>query len=289
MVQRRTVRAKQGRHAASGKPDAVRSMIREDGAGPYEARAEHPQASAMARDGAGLPPLPLEQQIAERTAELRQVAAALAEAEERERRALAQDLHDEVGQLLAVIGIKLAGCEPLRMNAKVRAAVEEVARLVEQANASLRSLSFHLAPPVLYELGLTAALEWLADEMRRQFGLKVNIVDDGLPKPLHLPARAIAFRAVRELLINVTRHAGVDVAEIVTLRREPDELVITVSDAGKGFDYSQHRTIAQARRSGGFGLIGLHERLAHIGARMHVESIPGDGARITLTIPMQLA
>ncbi len=91
----------------------------------------------------------------------------------------------------------------------------------------MRSLVFQLNPPVLAELGLAAALEWLGEEMQRSHGLAVQVTDDGLPKPLAQPSRSMVYRAVRELLINVSKHAGVDRGE-VDVKKVGESMVVTV-------------------------------------------------------------
>ena len=106
--------------------------------------------------------------------------------------------------------------------------------------------------------------------------------DDGAPKPLAHASRAILFRAVRELLINVAKHAGVGTAHVAA-RRTDDNLLITVSDAGVGFDQKQ----IEAKLRPGFGLVSVRERLAFIGGSLALESVPGDGTLATLIAPLE--
>ena len=148
----------------------------------------------------------LELRVAQRTEQLRALAADLEAAEDRERRQIARDLHDDLGQTLAAARIRLAAlCDDARGD--VRARATEVGALIDQANNAIRSLAAQLAPAVLHELGLVAALEWLSEEIERTFQLSVTIADDGRDKPLSQEARSILYRAVRELLINVAKHA----------------------------------------------------------------------------------
>lgn len=223
----------------------------------------------------------LERRVAQRTEQLRRLSADLELAESRERRQIARDLHDDLGQVLAAARIRLAGlCEDRR--ADVRRAALEISELVEQANRSTRSLAAQLAPAVLYELGLPAALEWLAEELGRRFGLSVQVQDDETHKPLSQEVRSIVYRAVRELLINVAKHAGVDHAD-VALQREGTAMVVRVSDGGVGF-------VAQDGKTGsgqGIGLVSVRERLAHIGGAFDIRSVPGDGTEAVLRVPLQ--
>jgi PAS domain S-box-containing protein len=229
-------------------------------------------AAAMAEE--------LERRVARRTEQLRRLAAELEVAENRERRQIARDLHDDLGQVLAAARIRLSGlCQSTQED--VRRAALEISELVEQANRSTRSLAAQLAPAVLYELGLAPALEWLAEEILRRFGLHVEVHDDGRPKPLSQEARSIAYRAVRELLINVAKHAGVKHAA-VSLLREDGCLVVHVSDGGVGFPVEG----GKAASGQGVGLVSVHERLSYIGGSFGIRSVPGDGTEAMLRVPL---
>ena len=228
----------------------------------------------------------LEERVEARTAQLRALAAELSLAEERERRALAQDLHDDLGQVLAIAKIKLSSMDDHERRGALKAALKEVEALVDHANRSVRSLMVQLSPPVLQTLGLPAALEWLAEEMERIYGISVRLDDDGQPKPLAEAARSSVFRAVRELLINVARHSGARQAEVNCLRSN-DRITVAVTDHGSGFDYlaEMARPLAEAR----FGLLSVRERIEYLGGEMNVDSTPDDGATITLTLPVASA
>jgi PAS domain S-box-containing protein len=222
----------------------------------------------------------LERRIEERTSQLRGLSSELAAAEDRERREIARDLHDDLGQTLAAARIRLAR---LRESADddVRRAAGEIDELIGSADRATRSLAAQLAPPVLYELGLVPALEWLSDELRETYGLEVELIDDGAPKPLVQAARAILYRAVRELLINVAKHAGVKAATVETLRRD-DRLLVRVNDAGVGFD---HEEMVRAPRRG-LGLASVRERVSYIGGSVDVRSVPGDGTLVEMSVPL---
>jgi PAS domain S-box-containing protein len=224
----------------------------------------------------------LEQRVAERTEQLRALVFDLEAAEDRERRQIARDLHDDLGQTLAAASVRLAAlCNDARDD--VGGPARAVAALVEQANASTRSLAAQLAPAVLYELGLTPALEWLCEEVRRTFGLDVGIDDDGHPKPLSQEARAILYRVIRELVINVAKHARTDSATI-EVERTHDQIVVRVSDPGVGYDPAA--LSATPRR--GLGLVSVRERLSFIGGKLEVRSSPGYGTVAVLSAPLSL-
>ena len=160
--------------------------------------------------------------------------------------------------------------------------LKEIDELVERAERSIRSLAVELSPPVLYELGLIPAVESLAEEMKSNYGLSIEIDDDGAAKSLGQATRAILFRAIRELLINVAKHAGVGNARVIA-KRVGDGLVATVSDSGAGFNPSEIPTDLQR----GFGLTSVRERLAYIGGSLRIASRPGHGTEVTLTVPLQ--
>ena len=226
----------------------------------------------------------LEQKVRERTVQLRALAVELSLAEERERRSLAQDLHDDLGQVLAIVKHKLTALHSRKRGADLAGELKSIEDLIDQANKSMRTLAFQLSPPVLHTLGLIPALEWLTEEMERVYGLKVRLSDDGAPKPLDEPSRTTLFRAVRELLINVAKHAGTGMAEVTSLRSD-SRLTIAVNDDGGGFDYQ--KALQAAPGEGGLGLVSLRERIEFIGGEMHVDSSPNEGTTITLIAPLQ--
>ncbi len=202
-------------------------------------------------------------------------------AEEQERRAIAMDLHDHLCQLLAAANIRLKTLTPGESGEAVR----QAAAVVEQAERSARSLSFQISPPLLFDLGLVPALEWLGDELRKVYGLTVRIHDDGRPKDIPASTRSVLYRATRELLINVAKHARVDNAD-VDIRADHGVLVISVSDSGAGFDKSLVETRAS---SGGFGLMSMRERLRLIGGSFEIDTRVGDGTVATLLVPLGAA
>ena len=239
-----------------------------------DARREHElqAARAMADE--------LERRVAERTEQLHALASDLEAAEDRERRQIARDLHDDLGQTLAAARIRLAAlCDDRRTD--VQAKAQEIGRLIDDASRSIRSLATQLAPAVLNELGIVAALDWLGEEIERTFALQVIVSDDGKPKPLSQDARSIVYRAVRELLINVAKHAGADSATVDSTCHD-GVMVVNVSDTGKGYDPAEVRAAPHR----GLGLISVRERLSLIGGAAEIRSAPGRGTRGVLTVPL---
>jgi PAS domain S-box-containing protein len=219
----------------------------------------------------------LTQRVRERTADLRSLTAELLIVEERERRQLAQDLHDGLGQTLTLAIMRLGMLES-RLPPAERGALAGIEKLLCEAQQSSTSLSFRLSPPILYDVGFVPAVQWLGDELERSYGLKVEIDDDQRPKTLDDHMRVVVFRCLRELLINVAKHAGTGYAR-VSLRRSVGRLELVVSDEGRGFDPA-------ALDPKGFGMASIRERLEHLGGQLSIESRPGGGTTATLLAPL---
>ncbi len=215
--------------------------------------------------------------------QLRSLAAELSLAEERERRRIATILHDHIGQILAVSKIKLGSLIESSFSWADSGSIEEVREYVEQAIKHTRSLTFELSPPILYALGLEAALEWLTEQITEQRGIVCEFEHDGEPKPVSEEMRVFTFTAVRELLANVSKHAKASRAK-VTARRINRNMVIHVADDGVGFNPSWLKTNLYDNK--GFGLFSIRERLRHLGGQMEVKSAKGRGTRVILEAPL---
>lgn len=215
-------------------------------------------------------------------AQLRRLAAQLTVAEEREREAIARDLHDNLAQLLHVIRLKLAALARAPAGEDAAARLRELDELTRQAEGGARSLVFKLVPPVLAELGLVPALHWLAEEMQRTHGLAVEVREDGAAKPLTQEVRTVLYRAVRELLINIAKHAGTGRA-LVEVSADAARLRVAVRDEGRGFDAGK----ALAAPTRGLGLVSVRERLQFAGGSAEFRGAPGKGAETLLTVPIE--
>jgi PAS domain S-box-containing protein len=215
---------------------------------------------------------------------IRSLASELSLAEERERRRIATELHDRIGQTLAACKIKLEALQESASSTGLAEPLDEIRELIEQIIRATRSLTFELSSPILYELGLEAAVEWLVEQIQQQYGLLSHFEDDRQPKPLDDGVSVLLFQAVRELLINVAKHAQARNVK-VSLRRDDSNIKITVGDDGNGFDTSD--IVSHWSRSEGFGLFNLHERLDHFGGQLKVKSKPGRGTQVTLVAPLR--
>lgn len=230
----------------------------------------------------------LEDRVAERTElaesradQLRALALELFEAEERERKRLSDLLHEDLQQLLAGARMQL---QAARRHAP-HPSLDIVEQLLEESMLKSRRLSHELSPTVLRHSEIASALRWLADQMDDQFGLSVALTvdDDGIEADESL--KVFLFRAVQELLFNVVKHAETTNAR-VTMHRDGEAVVTTVSDDGRGFDT---RTVDGSIGNGGLGIVSLRERASAIGGTLDVASTPGRGSRFTLRVPLRVA
>ena len=217
---------------------------------------------------------------------LRSLAQELSLAEERERRRIATGLHDYACQNLVLFKMKL---EELRDSLPL-ADVDEIGDIchtLDRTIESVRGLIFDLSSPTLYKFGLEAALEeLLEDKVKTQHGIACTFRDDGEPKPLAEDVRVLLYQSVRELLINIIKHAQAD-AVTVEIARLDDSVRITVADDGVGFDVAD--VLADPSRDQGFGLFNIKERLDFIGGRLDIESQPGQGSRFTMVAHLERA
>jgi two-component system CheB/CheR fusion protein len=224
-----------------------------------------------------------EKAIADYEDKLHRMAFDAALSEERERRRIAVELHDRIGQALARAQLKLAAVRD-GIAGKPRTAVDETIDLLAQSAVETRSLTFELSPPVLYDLGLKEALAWLAEDIEKRQGIHVELTDDDASLPLDDATRAIVFRSVRELLMNVFKHAHAPSAK-VSLRRTEEGFEIAVEDRGVGFDARE----PSDPKDKGFGLLSVREQLRRLGGTLEVISEPTKGTRVNLRLPLTSA
>jgi predicted ATPase/signal transduction histidine kinase len=215
-------------------------------------------------------------------AQLRSLSSELSLTEERERRRIAQELHDRIGHALAHASLKLRQVKHDSSGESYDPALDDVYRLIDQTIADTRTLTFELSPPILYDLGLEPALDWLAEQTYTQHGISVDFTDDMRPKPIAESLRILLFQAARELMFNIVKHARATRAGIA-ISREKDWVCIVIEDNGIGFAATEtDRRIEK----GGFGLFSIRERLMHQGGHLEIVSSPAAGSRVTLMSPM---
>jgi len=223
-----------------------------------------------------------EQQLIDNQEKLRSLSSELIITEEKERREAASQLHDSIGQLLA-LSQKELGALAANAPEPMKTSLREVWDFIRQAVEGTRTLTFGLSSPTLYTFGFEAAVEELAEYYSQKEKFKYNFTCGQRGKPLTEQEQILLYRTIRELLINIVKHSQAKNVEI-DIKRTDDDVHIMVSDDGVGFDADELKS--RKITTGGFGLFSLRERLANIGGNMDVRSKKGKGTTVTLTVPL---
>jgi len=227
----------------------------------------------------------VENKLLEDRIKLKSLASQLTLVEERERRRIAITLHDRISQSIVISKMKLDGLRNNFCSDDSDKVMEEVCTLLGKAIADIRSLTFELSSPILHELGFEAAVvAWLTEEIEKKYGIAVEFEEDKEPKPLDDDIKAILFRDVRELLINMVKHSKATKVK-VSIRRVGDRIRVGVEDDGVGFDPAG--VASRAIRNGRFGLFSIRERLEELGGRLEIESEPGHGCKVVMVAPLK--
>ncbi len=229
----------------------------------------------------------LKKEIAERITyqeELHFLASRLSRMEEQERRRIATGLHDRIVQSLALAKIKLESTIDNHAAQNIREPLEEIRELVDQNIDEIRSLTFEISPPILYEMGLIPAIEWFTGRFTKKHNLNIDIKDDGQPKPLDDNVRNILFQAVCELINNIQKHAKAKRASI-KISRGQNQIIIQIEDDGIGFD--QKKIKPDMSRLTRFGLFNIKEKLKYLNGQFEIESRQNQGTYIALKAPLE--
>jgi PAS domain S-box-containing protein len=228
-----------------------------------------------------------EQELLCYQSQLKSLTGKLFFTEQRERRKLALSVHEQIGQKLSLALLYLKKLRTMVSDSALIELLSKVSAIVEQTVRDAHRLTFELSNPVLYELGLDAALEhYLAEQVQGQFGVKCELSVQTRPLRLEGGLAMTLFRAVQELVVNVLKHAKASTIRI-NVRQTAREVQIVVQDDGAGFLPSQQRFAAARKDLGGFGLFGIREQMEYLGGRMTVDSVPGQGTRVSLTVPIK--
>ncbi len=221
----------------------------------------------------------IEKKLLDYQKQLQSLTSTLSLFEENEKRRIATELHDCVGQTLALSKIKLGLLNKSAPTPELKSSIKEILQLIEQTIKETRTLTFELSPPILYELGLNQAVQWLIDQFREKHGLSVVLKNDGVDKPFDNNVRFFLFQAIRELLFNIIKHAQATNV-IITMSGNNNNLRITVEDNGVGFT-------KPSVNHDGFGLFNIRERMNHINGTFEIESNTGRGTIVTLVAPFK--
>jgi signal transduction histidine kinase len=211
--------------------------------------------------------------------DLRRLSARLVAAQEQERQTLSRELHDQVGQTLTAIKIDVARAEQslLPSQADVGERLQRARQGADETLDIIRRMSMLLRPSMLDDLGLSAALGWYTKQFSASTAIRVSLNDDGSADLLPDAGKISLYRIVQEALTNCARHSEAR-SILIVLASEDDRYVMRIEDDGKGF--------TPARGAKGIGLIGIEERVAEMGGTLTLDSKPGAGTRIRISIPL---
>jgi two-component system sensor histidine kinase UhpB len=222
----------------------------------------------------------MERQAREMGDRLRSLASELTLSEERTRKELAETLHDEVCQTLAVARMRLSAVT-LPKDTDMENVVDEVLGYLATAIKETRALMVEISPPVLHDLGIGAAIDWMAERMSSVHGIAIETVKTRDLSNLEQDLKIVLYRSIRELLLNVVKHSGCRHV-VVAVERDDHAIGITVRDDGKGFDTEAIGSGADS----GFGLFSIRERLKSYGGSMQIESQEGMGTAVSIRLPV---
>jgi PAS domain S-box-containing protein len=213
--------------------------------------------------------------------QLRTLMSKLSVAEEQERKRISEHIHDNISQNLAISKMHL---ETLQESVpSISKELKETQELIEETIEFIRSLTFELSPPILHELGLIAAVEWLADNVRERYGIIVECDTDSKFKALKGETGILLFRTIRELLNNIIKHSKAENAR-VSIQGYGDYREIKVEDNGVGFDSSEMNDYLIKGES--FGIASIRERISYLNGSFEIHSRPGEGTKVRIIVPL---
>jgi signal transduction histidine kinase len=203
--------------------------------------------------------------------------------EEKQRREIANDLHDHVGQILASSRLQIAAIKETMGIKDILKKLNHISSGLHDAIGSTRNVIFELSPPQLNEMGLAAALsDWMHKELT-QYDIKYEFTGDTSKLPVNNEVRYLLFRCIRELLLNVIKHAGATKV-IVSFEKKNNIISISVHDNGSGYNYNPDLL---RMKDTGFGLLSIYERIENIDGELLIDTAPGKGTNATLRLPIK--
>lgn len=233
-----------------------------------------------------------EKTLADHRSRLQSLASQMANTEDRLRQNIAAGLHDSIGQDLAALKLTVdimrlnKGTETDGGDPRTRKALSQISKSIDGVVQEIWTLAFQLCPPGLYEAGLMPALEWLVEQFNAQHETQFSLVVIDEPAQLEMEARGLLFQMIRELVSNSVKHAKPKHVSIETVISD-DTLQVAVVDDGCGFDAQQELVMTDS--AAGFGLFSIRERLAFLAGKLAVESVGGQGTRVTIYFPLRRA
>ena len=222
-------------------------------------------------------------EVARNRQELRHLSGRLVRAQEDERRAIARELHDEIGQALTAVDLELAVAEgAVGTDGRAASAIHEARTVAQHALVGVRDLSQLLRPSMLDDFGLPDTLKWYLRKFSDRTGVRTELVEDYLSDRLPIDVEVCVYRAIQEALTNVSRHAQATACRVF-VQRLASSVIVTVEDDGVGLPVPA--TAASARRDG-VGLVGIRERVSEMGGTFRIEGQSGKGTRLTIELPL---
>jgi signal transduction histidine kinase len=216
--------------------------------------------------------------------ELRSLASELSLSEERERRRMATEVHDRLSQSLAICHMKLGALLEVLPSMSSTDHIREIQTIIRQLIDETRSIAFEFSSPLLYDFGLEAAVGQLIEQIQKQHSTHFNFEHGEQAKLLGNDTRVLLYQTVRELLTNIVKHAQARHAR-VCMKRQSKDFCIIIEDDGVGFDMSGPHP--KRKKTKGFGLFSIRERLKYIGGQIEIESEPGQGTQVTISVPLK--
>ncbi len=230
-----------------------------------------------------------EQQLYEYQMRLKTLASQLTLAEEKERRVIAADLHDHVGQSLALARMQLASVRKSTSDSKLGDKLDDISGTLLESLEDTQQLMLELSSHSMHDTGLSSAIsDWLEGEIRSRHSLKTEVIDnipENRRKSLAPDMRTILFRNVRELIVNVVKHARANKISVRLEARDASVRII-VEDDGTGFD--PHAMTQAGSKTGGFGLFSIEELMSDLGGNLKIVSEPGKGCTAILSVPFSV-
>jgi signal transduction histidine kinase len=216
---------------------------------------------------------------------LQALSQKLLNVQEKERRRIALELHDHIGQTLTAIKINLQAAQRIPEVGPLSDIFEQNIGIVERALQQVRSLSLELRPAMLDDLGLIAALRWYVDRQAQGGGFEVEFVADPLQARPAQEIETACFRVAQEAMTNIVRHADASSVRVI-LRLRAEELQLIIRDDGIGFDVGV--ALNRAAQGESMGLLGMQERTQLVGGKLEIEAQPGKGSVITARFPQKV-
>jgi len=224
------------------------------------------------------------QAVAQAKRDLEELSARLVDIEEEGRRRLARELHDEIGQSLAILQIEITNANALPDNRlpAIRERLTRARELTERTVQTVRDISLLLRPALLDDLGLIPALQWLLEDFMRRSAIQCEMHEEGVEEHLPDAVNTCVYRIVQEAIHNCEKHSGATRVR-VAIRQAAGTLTVEVEDDGRGFAVDRPRV---PRAGSGLGIVGMRERAARLGGTLVIESAEGRGTRLHLTVPL---